>query len=452
MFKHKKLLLTFFIGLFIVNTLNIPIYGNAPYPDIYAESAVLIDGKTGNILYGKNENKRQYPASITKLMTALIAIENQKPTDVLTFTKEAVFGIERNSTHLWLDVDERLNLDQALHGLLLSSANDIANGIAELCDGSISEFAKHATQRAKELGAKNTNFTNPHGLHDPNHYTSAYDMALIGREIIKQPYFLEIMNTPTYQIPPTSKYPEIRYLSQSHKLLNKQRFGSTYREDVIGGKTGYTSDAGNTLVTMAKRGDMELISVVLKSNSQNLYSDTNMLLDYGFDNFKSITLHEQSDSIRSLPMYSIKSGQLIHLADCNISVSQDVSFLGGTDIKERLIETAITLPNRIDQQVSNGDVVGNISYHYAGQTLATSDLVINNVNYLPLAEPAIYPDKPAYTIPSYMIPTHVLKTYTVPIIATGVLGWVLVSFLKFQHHNKLQKKRKKILRFSKTIK
>ncbi|HHX61842.1 MAG TPA: D-alanyl-D-alanine carboxypeptidase [Epulopiscium sp.] len=451
MLKYKKLLSNLFLVLIIINIIHIPIYANTPYPDIFSESAVLIDAKTGRVLFGKNENTRSYPASITKLLTALIAIENQKPTDIITMSKEAVFSIERNSSNIGLDVGEQISLDQGLHALLFASANEVANGIAELCDGSIAAFAEHSTRRAKELGAMNTNFTNPHGLHDPNHYTTAYDMALISREVIGQPYFQEIMNTHTYQIPPTNKCEEIRYLSQPHKLLNEQRYGKTYRPEVIGGKTGYTTDAGNTLVTMAKRDDVELICVVLKSNSQNLYKDTNLILDYGFENYKSIPLHQQENIITSIPMYAIKSGELLHVADGDICVEECVNLLASSSTKERMINPIISLPARLERDASVGDIVGTISYEYEGTALATSNLVIKTLNYLPSSEPAIFPKSPQDAMPLFIMPS--IPWIPLGLLAGAVLIFGLLAlFSKHRRHHKRQKIKKKILKFSKTIK
>lgn len=451
MFKYKQFLSKLFFGLIIITIFQAPIYASPSYPEIFSESAVLIDTKTGNILYGKSENTRLYPASITKLLTALIAIEDKRPTDIITMSKEAVFSIERNSSHIGLDVGEQISLDQGLHALLYASANEVANGIAELCDGSIAAFAEHATRRAKELGANNTNFTNPHGLHDPNHYTTAYDMALISREVIKQPYFQEIMNNYTYQIPSTNRYAEIRYLSQPHKLLNERRFGKTARTDVIGGKTGYTSMAGNTLVTMAKRGDVELISVVLKSNSQNLYKDTNILLDYGFDNYKSISLHQEDNVIASVPMYTVKSGQLIHVADGDICVEECVNLLANSDLKERKINPIVSLPSRLSKDVSLGDIVGTVSYDYEGQYLSTNNLVLKNLNYLPSPEPTIFPEKPKYAGPVLTLTAFSWLPFRLSTIAISAV-LLLVLLFKHQHYNKLKNRRKKILRFSKTIK
>lgn len=457
MFTQNKRVIYIIFTLFLLTRLQVPIYGyttsyeDIPSISISGESAILMDAKNGEILYGKNINARQYPASITKLMTALLAIENQKPTDMVTMSKEAVFSIERGSSHIGLDVDEQITLDQALHALLLQSANESANGIAELCDGSISAFAEHMTARAKELGTKDTSFKNPHGLHDPEHYTTAYDMALITQAINKEPYFHEIMQQITYQIPPTNKTAETRYLAQQHPLLNEKRDSRMYRKDATGGKTGYTDQAKHTLVTIAKQGDMELICVILKSDKSQLYSDTNKLLDYGFENYKSISFHKKEQLIDTIPMYTIKSGQLIHMSDCNISVKDDINLLVSKDVKERKIDTVISLPDHISQKFSQGDVVGTITYTYNGQSLATNDLVIQSFNYMRSTEPSVFPEKPNYTIPSFQLPYDInliLIIFIIFVIATGTL----TLHLRHLQRNKFRKEKNKILRFSKTIK
>lgn len=437
--------------MLIIPILSIQVYADTGLLSINGESAILMDAKSGEVLYSKNPNTRQYPASITKLITALVAIENQKPTDIVTMSKEAIFSIERGSSHIGLDVGEQITFDQALHALLLQSANEVANGIAELSDGSISAFAQHLTARAKELGAKDTNFTNPHGLHDPNHYTTAYDMALIAKEVNTKSYFQEIMSHSTYQIPPTNKCSEIRYLSQQHRLMNEQRDGRMYRKDVIAGKTGYTDQAGNTLVTIAKRGDMELIAVVLKSDRYHLYSDTNTLLDYGFENYKSISLHTQEDIISTVPMYTIKSGQLIHTSDCDIALDKDVNLIVPKDIKERKVNSIISLPDRIKKGASIGDIVGTITYTYEEKPITTHNLVISNFNYMSSSEPFAFPEKPKYTIPS-MDTFYSMNTLLILVAAFVIGSGVLLLHARYSYNTKYKKGKNKLLRFSKTIK
>lgn len=251
-------------------------------PQVQAESAVLMDVDYGVCLYEKNMHKKQYPASITKIMTALLVIENCTLSDVVTFSENAVYGIEPESSHIGIDVGEQLTVEQSLYALMLASANEVAVGLAEHTAGSVGAFVDMMNQRAKELGCKNTHFVNPHGLHDKKHYVTAHDMALIAREAYHNQTFLDIVCTTTYEIPPTNMEEETRYLLNHQKLLSDDEW---YYPGCRGGKTGFTDQALNTLVTFAKRDNRILVCVDLKTNGTPIYSDTTALLDYGFANF-----------------------------------------------------------------------------------------------------------------------------------------------------------------------
>ena len=408
-------------------------------PSIVAESAILIDAKTGNILFQKNADKKQYPASITKLMTSLLVIENLSPSDIISFSKDAIYGIERGSSHIGMDVGEQITVDQALHGLLLMSANEVANGLAEKVGGSIESFADLMTNRAKELGAKNTHFVNPHGLHNDNHYTTAYDMAMITRGIYNNKYFLQIMKDVIYQIPPTNKTTEIRHLSQQHKLLNPHRDSSLYRPDVIGGKTGYTDIAKNTLVTIARKGDVDLIAVVLKGESSSFYQDTSKLLDYGFNSYKSITLNHQTDVVKSLPVYSVKSGKLYEVGTGRIGVAKEKNLLLNKLIKERDIKTNIDLPDYLEMGVKIGDTLGSIQYLSNGKILAESELVLSKIDFEASPYNASLP-----------IENRALQKANYYLIVLCILIFIIACFLFIR--TKRKKALTKKLRFTKTNK
>lgn len=352
-------------------------------PTIAAESAILIDANSKTVLYEKNGYNKQYPASITKLMTALLAIENLNPNDTITFSHDAIFSIERGSSHIGLDVGEQITVDQALHGLLLMSANEVANGLAEAVSGSIENFANCMTLRAKELGAKNTNFANPHGLHDPNHYTTAYDMALIGSYLAYNDYFLDIMKDTTYQIPPTNLVNEIRYLYQQHSMVNPTKNPIYYRKDVIGGKTGFTDEAHHTLVTMARRGDTTLVAVVLKSKKATLYTDTAALLDYGFDSYDILPLHKTTDMLATLPLYSVKSGKNYQAGNCSIGLAEDSNVLVHKSVTASDITTKLRLPEYITLGNQIGDEVGEITYLYGSEILCVQKLIITDIAFSP---------------------------------------------------------------------
>lgn len=253
-------------------------------PQVEAESVILMDADYGVILYEKNAHQRQYPASITKIMTALLTVENANLSDVVTFSENAVYGIEPGSSHIGIDVGEQLTVEQSLYGLMLASANEVAMGLAEHVAGSVEAFVDMMNRRAAELGCKDTHFVNPHGLHDENHYTTAYDMALIAKAAYQNRTFRGITGTAQYEIPPTNMEEETRYLVNNQKLLSTDEW---YYLGCRGGKTGFTDQALNTLVTYAKRDNCTLICINLHTNGiVPIYTDTTTLLDYGFANFQ----------------------------------------------------------------------------------------------------------------------------------------------------------------------
>ena len=219
-------------------------------PQVAAETAILMDAETGEILYAKGIDEKRYPASTTKIMTALIAIENSALTDQVTFSAEAVNGIEPGSTHIGIKPGEILTMEQSLYAILLASANEVSSGVAEFVGGSIPDFVNMMNARAEKLGCKNTHFVNANGLHDPEHYTTARDLANIAREAFKNETFRKIIGTEYYIEPKTNITDEERWLNNHHKMLVS---GDMHYDGCLGGKTGYTSDAGNSLVTYAQK-------------------------------------------------------------------------------------------------------------------------------------------------------------------------------------------------------
>ncbi len=251
---------------------------NVSQPQIASEGAVLLDAQTGTVLYGKNAEAKYYPASITKLMTALLVAERSNLTDTVVFSKAATTNLESGAVTLGLVEGDRLTVEQSLYGLMLKSANEVANGLAEHVSGSVSGFATLMNAKAKELGCTNTTFVNPNGLNNSGHYTTPHDMALIARAAFQNDKVRKVTSTVSYQIPATKKA-AARTITMGHKMINSS--DSHYYPGVIGGKTGYTSAAGNTLVTCAEKNGVRLVVVVMKSKSTH-YADTKALLDYGF--------------------------------------------------------------------------------------------------------------------------------------------------------------------------
>lgn len=254
-------------------------------PVVVAEGAVLMDAATGQVLYGKNQDQQFFPASITKIMTALVVLEHCQLSDVVTFSASATTNLESGAVSLNITEGDQLTVEQALYGLLLKSANEIGNGLAEHVGGSVSGFAEMMNAKAAALGCKNTHFANPHGLNDANHKTTPYDMALIMRAALQNETFRKIDTTLTYNFPATKKA-AARTITIGHKMMYPS--DSRYYEGIIGGKTGYTSKAGNTLVTGAERNGVRLVAVVMKAKGTQ-YTDTKALLDYGFTNHAALT-------------------------------------------------------------------------------------------------------------------------------------------------------------------
>lgn len=251
-----------------------------PQPVIASEGSVLMDGATGKVLFSKDGDTKFYPASITKLMTALLVAENCKLDDKVTFSSTATTNLEAGAVSINMTAGDVMTVRQCLYALLLKSANEVANALAEHVAGSNAKFADMMNAKAASLGCTNTHFTNPHGLNDPNHYTTPHDMALIARAAFQNDIVKTVGSTRTYTLPATIKNPSGLTVTMGHKMINQK--DSRYYPGVVGGKTGYTSKAGNTLVTVAERDGVRLIAVVMKSKSTH-YTDTKALLDYGFE-------------------------------------------------------------------------------------------------------------------------------------------------------------------------
>lgn len=249
-------------------------------PEIAAQGAVLYDATHGRFLFEKNADTQYYPASITKLMTALLVAESCGLEGKVTFSENAVSKLESGAVTLKLQAGETISVKDCMYGLMLKSANEIANGLAEHVSGSIPAFADKMNQRAKALGCTNTNFENPNGLNNPEHVTTAHDMALIAAAAYQNDIIRKVTSTLTYDFPATKAVNSVRKLTMGHKMLDPTR--AEYYPGIVGGKTGFTSLAGNTLVTCAEKDGVRLIAVVLKS-SQTHYADTKKLLDYGFE-------------------------------------------------------------------------------------------------------------------------------------------------------------------------
>lgn len=328
-------------------------------PTVSAEAAILIDGTTGEILFEKNSKEKMYPASITKLMTILLAYENGNLADTLTFSHDAIYSIEQGSSHIAIQEGEQITLEQGLYGILLRSANEVSNGIAEYIDGDMTTFTAHMTARAKELGCLNTNFINANGLYNENHYTTAYDMSLIAKELLKQEGYRKMMGSTYYEIPATNLQTEVRYLHGQHQMLNKN--STYYYEYATGGKTGFTSESQNTLVTFAKQGDTELIAVVLKCSSAEHYVDTKALFDYGFENYKTTKLFSASDYVQTLNVTETYKDKTDTIGTITAAPETDIFQTLGIDEAATDYKVNVDCPKTIEVPIQKGQTIGTLT-------------------------------------------------------------------------------------------
>ncbi|MDD5920245.1 MAG: D-alanyl-D-alanine carboxypeptidase [Oscillospiraceae bacterium] len=286
-----------YIALLLIMTFTVflPFRASAVYatevPATASQTSVVMDVSTGQVLVEKGMEQRMYPASITKIMTVLLALENADTSTVHTMSYEATHTIDANSTHIALTEGEQITLEDLIYATMVASANDAANGIAECIGGSIDQFVVMMNEKAKEIGAVNTHFVNANGLHDPDHYTTAYDMALITQYALGVEGFRKYWCAEEYTIQPTNKQSQARNLGTQHSMFVESQF--TY-EGCTGGKLGYTDEARHTSVTTAKRGDLELICVTMSSQKYEKYEDTAALFDYCFDSFDRVTLSKRS--------------------------------------------------------------------------------------------------------------------------------------------------------------
>lgn len=255
-------------------------------PDIYAETAVLMDADTGAVLYNKGMDETRYPASITKVMTALLALEHSSLDEQVTFTEECLADQAPDSGNIGMKVGEVLTMKQCIQALMIQSANDVATQIAVHVAGSVPAFADMMNQKAQELGCVNTHFVNASGMPDENHYTTAHDMALIFREAIKNTDFREIIGTQSFTIEPTNMNPESRTYSNHHALTAQS--APEYYEGCFGGKTGVTNASKNTLVSGAEKNGMTLIAVAMRTGPGEVCQDHINLFNYGFENFRHV--------------------------------------------------------------------------------------------------------------------------------------------------------------------
>jgi serine-type D-ala-D-ala carboxypeptidase len=385
----KKLKIIFFIFIFLMQFIIFisPSYADSDNLKTYCPSCILIEANTGKILYEKNSNDVRFPASTTKIMTAILTVENCNLDDVATVSHNAVYSIPYDYTHASLKEGEELTIEQLLYALMIPSANDAAIVLAEHISGSVEEFAKLMNKRAEELGCKNTHFVNPNGIHSKDHTSTSYDLALMGKFAMQNSIIRKIVSTTQFTLPATNKYSKTdRIFNNSNDLLNT--YSRYYYEGTTGVKTGYTGEAGNCIIASAKKNDFEVILVVLGGESTNTglsqrYLDCKTLFDYAFNNYSLKTLNEKNAVLKQITV----RGATEETQNLNVLIKDKIEIFSENSADLSSLEPEITLDENLMAPISANSAIGKITYNYDGQTYS-SDLIaetqVLSSDFLPL--------------------------------------------------------------------
>lgn len=345
-------------------------------PEVNAQAAIVMEANTGLILYSKDIYSSYYPASITKIMTSLLAFENCSMNEIMTMTVDAEMNVY--GSRVGLVRGESVTMESAMYAVLLESANEVTYGVAEHVGGTMPAFVEMMNARAQALGCVNTHFVNPHGLHEEGHYVCAYDMALISRAAIAIPEFRKIAGTRTYTIPATNKN-VARPMAHHHNMIRK-----TYKYDyAIAGKTGATNEALNTLVTFAEKDGLLLICVVLRvDTTDHMYEDTVKLCNFGFENFKAHNIKENelgedaafASLFSTATPFSVTANESILSIDSEsmITLPNTVSF---DDVTKSVEFSPLT------EFYHGNNTIGTINYYYGGVFVGSANIIYYNEGF-----------------------------------------------------------------------
>ena len=364
--------------------------GWPPGPAVGASAACLMDGDTGAVLYAKNMDEAHFPASTTKIMTCLIAAENCAMDEMVTFSKEAVFGIERGSSNVGIDVGQSMTMEECLYCILLESANEVASAVAEHVGGSIEGFADMMNERAAQLGCTNTHFTNANGLHNDLHYTTAHDLCVIGKAFFNNDLLRKISSTTSMTIYATPTQPDEFICGNHHKMLPGKQYEY---ENIVGGKTGYTTVAHQTLITCAEKNGMTLVCAVMKDEAPYQYEDTRDLFEYGFNNFRQLNVAENETG------YRIETADFFKTDIDIFKTSRDIFSLETSD--------RVTVPEHVDfgdlsseleyDDSEDNSILAMLHYSYNGIPVGTGHILLLNSTAAPF-EFGVEPEAPRMTL------------------------------------------------------
>ena len=392
-------------------------------PEVQSPSVILMEMSTGTVLYEKNSDERNYPASITKIMTTLLALENSDLNEVVTFSDDAINNTEGSG--IYRDYGEQMTMEQCLYAVMLNSANECAYAVAEHVGGTVENFVDMMNAKAKELGCTNTHFANPHGLQDENHYTTAHDMALIAQAAYQNETFRIIIGTKMYTIPPTNKHAEETVLRNHHDMLctyhnANRKYLYPY---CVGGKTGYTATANSTLVTYAEKDGMTLICVVMDTQSPNQFIDTVNLFDYAFDNFQVLNVAENDTNYSAET--TVDNGNLNNIEPF-VELDKDAVI-----VLPKTAEFSDT-SSSVEYNDSDPEIAGSITYTYAGRNVGKANIKTTGV----VVEGYAFDNESTEEEEQEAVSTVQVKPIVVVllIVAVILLG-VLLFFLKRFYYN-----------------
>ena len=359
----------------------------APEHPVAAKGAILYELNTDTVLLEQDADARLYPASTTKLMTALVAMEYGNPEDIITVPAEAVDGLFELGSASYLLAGEEISFMDLMEYMLIASGNDAANAMAIHISGSISAFADLMNNRAQELGCTNTHFVNPHGLHDEEHYTSARDLLRIAKAAMENPTIAEIVAKDEVVLPITNKHPQTTTKYTTNYLISRKSTRDYYYEGAIGIKTGTTTPAGLCLVAACVKGDYTYYTVVLgaekgENGERNQFIETAKLFDYGAENFSQQVMLSSSEPIAEVPVrLSNEKDSVVVTPSENITAMLPNAFETSDLIMKYTVEESVAAP------VQAGDVLGKLTVSYEGKTwqldlVASSDATRSTVLYI----------------------------------------------------------------------
>lgn len=338
-------------------------------------SVLLMDANSGKILYSKNAFERCYPASTTKIMTAILTLENCKLSDVVTVSHNAIFSIPVGYSHASLQEGEELTVEQLLNVLLIPSANDAAVALAEHIAGSVEAFAEMMNNKAKEIGCLDTHFVNPNGVHNDEHYSTAYDLALMGRYAMQFDDIMRIATVSQYTLPKTNKYDkEDRIFNSTNGLITKN--GNYYYPNATGLKTGYTDKSGYCIVATASKSNVNLLEVVLGSDSiEERYEDCTKLFDYGFENYSYKNLVTANSVVDTIEV----EGATRETKSLNVLSKDGIDILLKNNVSTYDLSPTISINSDLKAPIAENAVIGTLSYEIDGEVYSTDLLAANAV-------------------------------------------------------------------------